>query len=327
MSFDEVLGHETIRQCMSRVFGRDRISHAYLLAGPEGIGKSLLAQQLAKTLLCNRSPVGSGAQQPMNPCGECGSCQALASGNHGALQILASVESRGIEVGTLREMMRSLSLRSGDRRVVVIDPAERLAEPAANALLKILEEPPAGVVFLLISHRPAQLLSTIISRCQRVTMGPLTLEPFLEVLATVPIDESSGRWLFEAVGGRPGAAIRLQQALERCGGEEALAQLLHSPVRDPRDLVAVAGDAGGQTDREVALATIRVLTDAIWAFRPAVGPGRWQAAEKATLLSHVARHVERSGSVDLCLEATALVLSATDLEQLRIRLPRSLGVA
>jgi hypothetical protein len=91
--------------------------------------------------------------------------------------------------------------------------------------------------------------------------------------------------------------------------------------------VAVAGDAGGQTDREVALATIRVLTDAIWAFRPAVGPGRWQAAEKATLLSHVARHVERSGSVDLCLEATALVLSATDLEQLRIRLPRSLGVA
>ncbi|MBT6784094.1 MAG: hypothetical protein HOA95_04685, partial [Planctomycetes bacterium] len=126
MSFDEVLGHDTIRQCMSRVFGRDRISHAYLLAGPEGIGKSLLAQQLAKTLLCNRSPVGSGAQQQMNPCGECGSCLALASGNHGALQILASVESRGIEVATLREMMRSLSLRSGDRRVVVIDPAERL---------------------------------------------------------------------------------------------------------------------------------------------------------------------------------------------------------
>ena len=115
--------------------------------------------------------------------------------------------------------------------------------------------------------------------------------------------------------------------MERCGGEEALRQILHSPIRDPRDLVAVAMDEGGKSDRQTVRATIRILADAIWAYRPADGPGRWQAAEKATLLSHVARHVERSGSVDLGLEATAMVLSASDLGALRMRLPRSLRVA
>ncbi len=327
MSFDEVIGHDQAREFLSRAFRRDRISHAYLLTGPEGIGKGLLARQMAAALLCAHSGIGSEEDVAVNRCGECRGCQALAGGNHGGFQRLASEDGRAIDVESLREMMRSLSLRSGDRRVIVIEPAERMAETAANALLKILEEPPAGVVFLLISHRPAQLLTTIISRSQRVALGPLAVDPFLEIVASHEILGAEARQLFDGVGGRPGAAITLQQAMERCGGETPFRALLRGEFTDPRDLLAVAGQEQGESDRHAALATVGILADGLWAFRPEDLHGRSIAAEKATMLSRVARHVEHSGSVDLVLEAVQLILSALDLASLRQRMPRSLGVA
>ena len=327
MSFDEVLGHDVVRAYLARAFRHGRISHAYLLSGPEGIGKALLARQLAAALLCRQSGVDDQDAEQIDGCGDCGGCQAIESGNHGGLQILDSAEGRGIDLASLREMMRSLSLRSGDRRIVIIDPAERLQEAAANALLKILEEPAQGVVFLLCSHRPAQLLRTIVSRCQQISIGPLTREAFLEVLSRYPIDAADAEQLFAGIGGRPGAAIGLFEALQRCGGEVPFREILQHPPRDARNLVALADVEGGQSDREAVYQTIRILADGVWAFRSDDVDGRRLAAERATMLAHVARHVERSGSPDLCLEATLMILSALDLDQLRLRMPRSLGVA
>ncbi len=327
MSFDDVIGHDVVRAYLARAFRHGRTSHAYLLSGPEGIGKALLARKLAAALLCRQSGVDDPASGEVDACGHCGGCQAIESGNHGGLQILDSTEGRGIDLATLREMMRSLSLRSGDRRIVIIDPAERLQEAAANALLKILEEPAQGVVFLLCSHRPAQLLSTIVSRCQQISIGPLKREAFLDVLSRYPIDATMAEQLFVGIGGRPGAAIGLFEAMQRCGGELPFREILMHPPRDARDLVALADVEGGQSDREAVVQTIRILADGIWAFRSDDVEGRRVAAERATLLAHVVRHVERSGSPDLCLEAALMILSALDLDQLRVRMPRSLGVA
>ncbi|MAW77253.1 MAG: DNA polymerase III subunit [Planctomycetota bacterium] len=329
MSFDEVLGHEQAREGLCRALERDRIAHAYLLAGPEGVGKGLLARQVAATLLCPHTEIGSGTGSNIDSCGECGSCRAVISGNHGGLQILSPGEGRGIDIGQLRQLLRFLSLRSDERRVVLLEPAERLAEPAANALLKILEEPPPGTVFLLVSHRPAQLLTTIVSRCQRVMMGPLPLESFLQVLARHQVEEDSALWLYHGTGGRPGAALSLFEAIERCGSEEQFRHVISKPPADPRDLVAISSfsQEGAKADRESVLGTLALLTDGVWAFRPEDPVGRRLAAQRATLLAQVSRHVEWSGSPDLGLEAAALILSALDPAELCLRLPRSLGVA
>ena len=327
MAFDEVLGHELAREGFCRALKRGRIAQGYLLAGPEGVGKGLLARQVAAALLCPHSGVDSAAATEVEKCGDCGSCLAVTSGNHGGLQILTPGEGRGIDLGQIREMLRFLSLRSGEPRVVLVEPAERLAEPAANALLKILEEPPAGAVFLLVSHRPAQLLTTVVSRCQRVTMGPLAMAPFLEVLKLHQLEGEMAERLYQGTGGRPGSALSLFEAIERCGGEQRFCAIISSPPDDPRDLVALSSEDGGKPDREAVLATIGLLADGIWAYRGQDVMNRRLAAERATLLAQVARHVEWSGSPDLALEAAALILSAQDPAELRFRLPRSLGVA
>lgn len=329
MSFAEVLGHDHAKEGFFRAFGRGRIAHAYLLAGPEGIGKGLLARQVAASLLCQHSGIGSTNLEKIDRCGECGSCRAVVSGNHQGFSVLTPGEGRGIDVGQIRELLRFLSLRSEERRVVILEPAERMAEPAANALLKILEEPSAGAVFLLVSHRPAQLLTTIVSRCQRVMMGSLSHEPFLEVLKRHGITGETARWLHSGTGGRPGAALALAEAIERCGGHDRFQQLLANPPLDPRDLVVLSdiSQEGAKTDRDSVLTTLRLLADGIWAFRPADAAGRQIAAQRASLLAQVVRHVEWSGSPDLGLEAASLILSALDPAELCFRLPRSLGVA
>ncbi|MGE4602205.1 MAG: DNA polymerase III subunit [Planctomycetota bacterium] len=327
MAFDEVLGHEQARDGFCRALKRGRIAHAYLLGGPEGVGKRLLALQVAATLLCPHSGIGSSASTEVGKCGDCGSCHAVNSANHGGLQILTPGEGRGIDLGQIREMLRFLSLRSGERRVVLLEPAERLAEPAANALLKILEEPPPGAVFLLVSHRPAQLLATIVSRCQSVMMGPLAREPFLEVLAGHQVEQQLACRLYQGTGGRPGAALSLVEAIERCGGEQQFRAVIASPPEDPRDLVAISTEDGAKPDRDAVLATVGLLADGVWAYRGEDPADRRLAAERATLLAQVARHVEWSGSPDLALETAAMILSALDPAELRFRLPRSLGVA
>ncbi len=329
MSFDEVVGHDDAREGFRRAFERGRIAHAYLLAGPRGIGKGLLARQVATALLCPQSGIGTTTGADIAPCGDCGACRAVVSGNHQGFLLLTPGEGRGIDVGQIRDLVRFLSLRSEERRVVLLEPAERLAEPAANALLKILEEPAAGTVFLLVSHRPAQLLSTIVSRCQRVMMGPLNGDSFVSVLAQHGIGGDEAFWFYQATGGRPGAALALSAAIDRCGGQDRFRQLITSPPADPRDLVVIAdlSEESPKADREAVLTTLNILSDGVWAYRPEDPAGRSVAAERASLLAQVARHVEWAGSPDLGLEAASLILSASDPTELHRRLPRSLGVA
>ena len=111
-------------------------------------------------------------------CGHCSSCQALKSGNHGGYLEISTEGSGPVEIARMREILHFLSLRADGRRVILIDSADQLREEAANALLKILEEPPAETHFPLVSHRPARLLKTIVSRCQRWLLGPLARDPF-----------------------------------------------------------------------------------------------------------------------------------------------------
>lgn len=162
---------------------RERLPHAMLLHGNSGIGKFDFAQQLAQSLLC-LSPHSNG-----EPCNACASCSWFVQGNHPDFRLLSpeqdaddesesgSAKKTGkksqISVVQVRELADFLTLSSHQSeglRVVLIHPAEALNQASANGLLKMLEEPPAGVVFILVTHQLNRLLPTIISRCHKIDM-------------------------------------------------------------------------------------------------------------------------------------------------------------
>lgn len=163
-------------QCDRLLLARQAFPHALLIAGSEGAGLDRLAAGLAAGLLCDR-PVATGGA-----CGECTACQLLAAGNHPDLLWLSPAEadesagrkaSSQIRVEAVRQLIGTLALspHHGAMRVSVIQPAEAMNPTTANALLKVLEEPPPGNVLLLISHRPLRLLPTIRSRCLQVRVA------------------------------------------------------------------------------------------------------------------------------------------------------------
>ncbi len=317
------LGHESMRRGWGRGFQSGRLGHAHLVAGPEGIGKGFLVRRWAALLLC-RDPQFGAAPDPQ-ACGHCSSCQALKSGNHGGYLEISTEGSGPVEIARMREILHFLSLRADGRRVILIDSADQLREEATNALLKILEEPPAETHFLLVSHRPARLLKTIVSRCQRWLLGPLARDPFLEILDRHGVSGDLATFLFEGAGGRPGAALLLGEAIERCGGIGAFGQILGEVPDDPRDLVSLTLREGESFDRQTVQRTLKVIGDGLWAFRGETLESRERAATRTLMLSHVSRHLERFGSADLVIEAAAMVLRSENPRDVVSRIPRVMG--
>jgi DNA polymerase III subunit delta' len=171
----------------------DRVSHAYLFAGPEGADKEGCARAFVQALACERvSP---------DACGACDGCRRVAAGSHPDVTwILSEVErlerkligrsdlegapSREIKIGQIRELQSRLSLTPlvMRRKAAVIVDADRMTAPAQNALLKVLEEPPAGSTLILISSAPDVLLPTVRSRCTRISFAPPTLRAVAEAI-------------------------------------------------------------------------------------------------------------------------------------------------
>jgi len=204
---------------------RDRIPrmpHAVLIQGPEGVGKLALAEQLAARLLCEAPTQDSEA------CGRCDGCRWVLAGSHpdlrriepdalsqsGATAEESEVDAGGrrqrtkpsaeIRVDQVRELSDFLYLGShrGRRRVAIVHPAETMNVNAANALLKGLEEPPAGAFFLLVSHHPARLLATIRSRCVALSIPRPDASAALQWLEAAAPAADARRWLAFA-GGAP----------------------------------------------------------------------------------------------------------------------------
>jgi DNA polymerase-3 subunit gamma/tau len=185
LTFDAVVGQTPIVRTLQNALARERIAHAYLFAGPRGVGKTTMARLLAMGLNCERP----GASVP---CAVCDACREIAAGR--ALDVIEidGASNRGIdEVRTLRENVRYAPAR-GRRKVYIIDEVHMLTEPAFNALLKTLEEPPAHVVFILATTEPRELPATILSRCQRFDFRPVPVGDITAGLARI-LDEEAAR--------------------------------------------------------------------------------------------------------------------------------------
>ena len=166
-TFSDVLGQAHVTETLAAAIREDRLSHAYLFSGPRGTGKTSTARILAKALNCERGPSPS-------PCGECDRCREIAEGS--SLDVMELDAASHTSVDDVREIRERIpyATAGGGRKVYIIDEAHQLSNPAFNALLKMLEEPPEHVVFVMCTTEPHRLPATVVSRCQRFEFRRLT---------------------------------------------------------------------------------------------------------------------------------------------------------
>lgn len=227
---ERLLGHERAEGLFLRLWKCGRVPHAWVICGPEGIGKATFVRRVARFVLAAEADaaVDTLAVAPDHPVG-----RRVDSGGHPDLMVLARGAGAGEEavrrvigVDEVRGAGRFLSLTPGEAgwRVVIVDSADDLNANAANALLKMLEEPPSNTLIFLVSHVPGRLPATLRSRCCRLALAPLPQPVLRELLeARLPEAEMGERETLAALAeGSIGRAVALADA----GGPELFAKLV-----------------------------------------------------------------------------------------------------
>lgn len=217
--FDQIAGNARVKEVLKRMLESGRLPGALLFAGEEGVGKKLFAQEVARWLNC-RTPRNNEA------CGECSACKRITKINYPERddadewnQILWTdhpdvglvvAPRRVLRVEQMRQIEKEANFRpfEGKARVFLIDEADKLNDASANALLKVLEEPPRTSHLILITARPAMLLPTILSRCQMIRFAPLTPDEIeTHLTKNKLVDNKTARIRARAAGGSMGRAL------------------------------------------------------------------------------------------------------------------------
>jgi DNA polymerase-3 subunit delta' len=227
---------------LARAVARGSLPPSLLLTGDDGVGKRTVALTVAQALNCASPRSGEGhdraADHPADACGRCGPCGRIERDAFPDVRAIGPGETGTIAIDVVRAAIEQAGYRpfEGRRRVVVIDQADRLLPPAQNALLKILEEPPASCQFLLVTARPDMLLDTVRSRCPRIRFGQLAPEDIVRILtASHGWNEGAARAAAAAAGGSVGRALAAASG-EHAAAREAAVRLLESAAgaRNPR---------------------------------------------------------------------------------------------
>jgi DNA polymerase III subunit delta' len=257
MPFRDCVGHRRLLAVLARSVQRRSLPPSLIFGGPEGVGKRHIAISLAQLLNCTDLREGDGIL--LDACGSCPACRRIARGVHPDVVIVEPGDSGTIKVDQVRDIVDRAGYRpfEGRRRVVIVDEADALVPQAQNALLKTLEEPPAGSVFVLVTARPDSLLPTVRSRCPLLRFRPLSTEEVASVLIAGGKKEAEARAVAATADGS------ISQALAASAGDlldirDAAARVLGrlASSRDPRQRIDEAKSllprtsSGGASDRE-----------------------------------------------------------------------------
>ncbi len=266
-SFNAIYGHQKETAILKNAISSNRVAHAYLFTGPDGVGKRLIALAFAKAMNCAEIDA-SGAGGALDSCGLCADCSMMEAGVHPNLIQIQPVDKDFepdpdgiIKIAQVRELQESIRFRvERGKKTAIVVGADRMALPAANAFLKTLEEPPASSVIILIASRTTELPATIISRCQRIAFKPLPEGVIREFLV-----EKRGMANEEALevarlsGGSIGAAVKYIGAGFPEKRKEALGAFLALRANDTIGILKLAEGLSKRDDLEDILESLKTL--------------------------------------------------------------------
>ena len=232
--FQDILGHEMIKEHFQKAIEAQKVSHAYILSGEAGMGRKSLANAFALTLLCEK-----GKSQP---CMECHACKQVLSGNHPDLVYVHHEKPASIGVDDIREQINDTILvrpYSSYYKIYIVDEAEKMTVQAQNALLKTIEEPPSYAVILLLTTNPDAFLPTILSRCVQLKLKPLKDVVVKEYLIqSLGVEESQAEIYAAFARGNLGKAIHLAESEDfKRMYDEILHMLKHLKEADISELL------------------------------------------------------------------------------------------
>jgi DNA polymerase-3 subunit delta' len=233
--WDDIVGHEWAVDLLRRAVQNDRVGHAYLFAGPEQIGKTLLARTFAQALSCTHEPAG-------RPCGQCRACSLIAQDRHPDVQVVQpEISGRGkptLKIEQVRELQQALALAPYEApyKIAILKAFETATLGATNAFLKTLEEPPRHVKLFLTAQDADTLLATIPSRCRTVALRPVPTTKITQALVDRELisDEEEASTLAGLAAGRIGWAFQAAKNPDLIAQREAQINALHKVLNGRR---------------------------------------------------------------------------------------------
>ena len=252
VSFSSIVGQERARDFLKEVLAREKMPHAYLFTGIPGVGKTSMARALALALNCE-------APEDGDSCGRCPACRRMLSGNFpDFVSVRCRPDKQKILIEQIRDLNRELRFppHSEGFRVCVVQEAERMTEEAANAFLKTLEEPPPRNILILNTVEPRDLLSTIVSRCQRVSFRPLPRGAMAKWLAeNMDVPGETGELLARISGGSLGLARKMLAHHFLETREKWISRLLEVPGLTRERCLDMAGRCESETGKGAGIAS------------------------------------------------------------------------
>ena len=240
MSFANIYGHLKQITMLQKAMAQKRVGHSYIFSGLSAIGKKTLALEFAQALNCEN------AAERQDACGSCPSCRKMMRGSHPDIHVLET-QTQFIRIDAVRGIQDQMTFRplEGRKRVFIIDDADKMNEPAANALLKTLEEPSPDNVLILVTARPFRLPQTILSRCRHVRFNPLPAENVARFLtAHKSLEPAKASALASLSGGSIGRALELDSE-DMIAFRAGLSDLIRDAGRhNPMSLLILASFLG-----------------------------------------------------------------------------------